>query len=84
MVDEQSGILVAQRDVDGLARAIGWLAADAGARQAMGAAARRAAVAAFDYRVMARTLMRAIAAEPDVATMDAPVAMPEPVLAMAG
>jgi glycosyltransferase involved in cell wall biosynthesis len=51
-----SGILVPPRDPDRLAEALGALLTDRRRLQIMGAAARRAALARCDARVMRRTL----------------------------
>jgi colanic acid/amylovoran biosynthesis glycosyltransferase len=57
MTDGVEGMLVKQEDVDGLTSAIGRLARDPELRQAMGAAARKRAIAEFDRRATAKRLV---------------------------
>lgn len=56
----RDGLLVAQKDVDGLEAAALQIAKDPELRQRLGQAARRTAVAKFDYRQQARKLLDAL------------------------
>lgn len=59
--DGRDGLLVAQRDIDGLAAALRMLAGDPGLCGRLGRAARDTACGKFDYRVTAGHLAEAIA-----------------------
>lgn len=58
--DQVDGILIAQRDVDALTSGLARLARDLPFRNRIGEAARQRALAAFDYRKMARRLFDAV------------------------
>ncbi|PTW44011.1 glycosyltransferase involved in cell wall biosynthesis [Rhodovulum kholense] len=60
--DGVDGFLVPQRDETAIAAALGRLAADPDLRARIGAAARKTALARFDYRAQARALLEALRA----------------------
>jgi colanic acid/amylovoran biosynthesis glycosyltransferase len=60
ITDDVDGLLVAQKDVAGLANAFQRLASDLTLRERLGKAARARAVDVFDYRVMAKKLHEVI------------------------
>ena len=57
VVDGETGFVVEPRDVGAVARALSTLCADPGLRAVMGSAARRRAVGAFAYDVLAASLI---------------------------
>jgi colanic acid/amylovoran biosynthesis glycosyltransferase len=60
ITDGVDGLLIAQKDVAGLAQAFEKLARDLTLRQRLGQAARARAIEVFDYRVMAKKLHEVI------------------------
>jgi glycosyltransferase involved in cell wall biosynthesis len=62
IVDGEDGFLTPQQDVDAIATALERLARDPALRARIGAAARAAALARFDYRAKARALCDALRA----------------------